>query len=340
MAPETPEQSPPEIPEPLRAFYRDRPVLVTGGAGFIGSHLVDGLVDAGARVRVLDDLSYGRRENLARHLERDRPAVDFRHASILDRDALADAVEGVSVVFHEAALGSVPHSVEHPELYHDVNATGTLRVLLAARDARVDRVVYAASSSVYGDSPALPKVESMKPDPRSPYATAKLAGEDWVRTFASCYGLSGAVLRYFNIFGPRQRPDSQYAAVIPAFARALLTGGTPIIYGDGSQSRDFTHVTNVVRANLLAGASPKPLAGDTVNVACGAAYTVLHLLESMASILGVEPRHERRPPRTGEVQHSRADIALARDVLGYDPIVEFHAGLRDTLRAFRDELAD
>lgn len=319
--------------ESVGEFYRGRLVCVTGGAGFIGSHLVDALIEQGAAVTVLDDLSHGREENLAGHGASDR--VRFIRGSILDDAALDEAFAGSAVVFHEAALGSVPQSVEKPLLYHEVNATGTLKVLEAARRAGVGRVLFAASSSVYGDGPELPKVESMKPDPRSPYATAKLAGEHWLATWAHCYGLSTCSLRYFNIFGPRQRPDSQYAAVIPAFAKALMEGQRPTIYGDGEQSRDFTHVRNVVWANLLAGATKRDLRGETVNIACGRRYTILELLRAMAEFMGVEAAWETCPPRTGEVKHSMASIDAAKAVLGYEPITEFREGLRETVAWFR-----
>lgn len=331
-------QPPAALQSRVDSFFGGRGVCITGGAGFIGSHLVDALVARGANVTVLDDLSYGRRDNLAAHLEGSSPTIRFIEASILDDEALNDAVKGCDVVYHEAALGSVPHSVEKPLLYHEVNATGTLHVLEAARNAGVKRVVYAASSSVYGDGPELPKLETMKPDPRSPYATAKLAGEHWLATWAHCFGVSTCSLRYFNIFGARQRPDSQYAAVIPAFAKALIEGRKPKIFGDGLQSRDFTHVSNVVWANLLAGASARELIGETVNIACGKRYTVLDLLHAMAEALGVPAEYEACPMRTGEVKHSMASIEAARSVLGYEPIVEFHEGLRDTVEWFRANL--
>jgi UDP-glucose 4-epimerase len=310
-------------------FYHDRTVLVTGGAGFIGSHLVDALVDLGARVRVIDDLSNGRRENIAAHLEHGR--VMFVQASILNEGALARAAEGCSVVFHQAALGSVPASVERPLVYHDVNGTGTVRVLEAARRAGAKRFVYASSSSVYGDSPALPKIESMLPAPMSPYAASKLAGEHWVRAYAGCYGVSGVSLRYFNVFGARQRPDSQYAAVVPAFIAAARADRPPIIHGDGLQSRDFTHVANVVHANLLAGAIDRDLRGEAVNIACGERITLLELLEAIQSHAGSNAAPDFRPPRAGDVRHSQADISAARDLLGFDPVMPFGEGLRATL---------
>lgn len=329
---------------PLAAFYRDLSVLVTGGAGFIGSHLVDALVKLGARVRVIDDLSNGREANLADHIEPGAVTsrrVAFIRASILDEAALSLAIDGCAVVFHQAALGSVPASVEQPLLYHEVNGTGTLRVLETARRAGAKRVIYASSSSVYGESATLPKVETMLPAPVSPYAASKLMGEYWLQVYARCYGLSGASLRYFNVFGPRQRPDSPYAAVVPAFAAALRAGRRPVIYGDGLQSRDFTHVDNVVHANLLAGMLRNGQVGDAsaapdapaVNVACGERYTLLELLDAMQRILGTAITPEHRPERVGDVKHSQADIARARATLGYKTIVGFHEGLKSMLAA-------
>lgn len=325
----------------IAAYYRDLPVLVTGGAGFIGSHLVDALVKLGARVRVIDDLSNGREANLADHLEPGAVMsrrVGFIRASILDEAALSLAIDGCAVVFHQAALGSVPASVEQPLLYHEVNGTGTLRVLDAARRAGVRRVIYASSSSVYGESATLPKVETMLPAPLSPYAVSKLMGEYWLQVYARCYGLPGASLRYFNVFGPRQRPDSPYAAVVPAFAAALRAGRRPIIYGDGLQSRDFTHVDNVVHANLLAGMLRGEQVGDApaapaVNVACGERYTLLELLDAMQRILGTAIAPEHRPERAGDVKHSQADITRARATLGYKTIVGFHEGLKSMMAA-------
>ncbi len=309
--------------------FASMPVCVTGGAGFIGSHLVDALVALGAQVRVIDDLSHGRQENLAAA----RDQISFIRASILDDSVLGEAIDGCSVVFHQAALGSVPHSVEEPALFHEVNAIGTLRVLEQARTAGVERVIYAASSSAYGDSDTLPKIESMPVQPTSPYASSKLAGELMLHAFCACYDLDGVSLRYFNIFGPRQRPDSQYAAVVPAFAEALIEGRRPDIFGDGNQSRDFTHVDNVVSANLLAAAAPKRLEGAVLNIACGGRFTLRELLRTLADILSVEPVHESRPPRAGDVQHSQADITRAGALIGYDVITDLHRGLKETLSA-------
>jgi UDP-glucose 4-epimerase len=316
----------------LASFYANRRVCVTGGAGFIGSHLCDALVQCGAQVTVIDDLSNGRRDNLAAIAQR----IRLVEGSILDAAALQRAVEGAELVFHEAAMCSVPGSVEHPLESHQVNATGTVQVLDSARHLGVNRVVYAASGgSAYGNSPQLPKVETMLPEPMSPYAVGKLAGEFMLRAFAECYGLSCISLRYFNIFGARQRSDSPYAAVIPLFATAMREGRPVTIYGDGTQTRDFTHVSNVVHANLLAGASEKPLRGEVVNIACGRSYNLLELVEKMGKILEVKPQSRFAPPRVGEVQHSMASIQAARAMLGYEPITDFEQGLRLTLAAYQ-----
>jgi nucleoside-diphosphate-sugar epimerase len=304
--------------------------LVTGGAGFIGSHICERLVRDNHRVRVLDNLSSGREENLA-HLSGD---VELFRGDLRDRKAVAAAVNGVEVVFHQAALGSVPRSVDDPFTSHDVNITGTLNVLLEARDAGVKRVVAASSSSVYGETPALPKHEEMTPHPMSPYALSKLAGEHYIKVFKQCYGFEAVGLRYFNIFGPRQDPGSQYAAVIPKFITALLQGERPVIYGDGLQSRDFTYVDNVVEANLLA-AEAEGAAGESFNVGCGGRYSLLELFDRLKSILGstLEPLHEA--PRAGDVRDSQASIEAAERVLGYRVSVGFDEGLKRTVEWFR-----
>lgn len=313
--------------------FRSMPCLVTGGAGFIGSHVVEALASLGADIVVLDDLVGGDRQNIAPFKHR------FIHGSILDPKTLGEAAKGCSRVFHLAALGSVPHSVERPLEYHEVDATGTLRVLDAARQAGVKRVVYSASSSAYGESPALPKVETMAPDPRSPYAAAKLAGEAYLTCFAASYGLDTVSLRYFNIFGPRQNPNSAYAAVIAAFAKAILGGKPPTIFGDGEQSRDFTFVHNAVHANLLAARHDKPLMGDVVNVACGERVSLNQLAPMMCKLLGrddLTPRYG--PERAGDVKHSLADLSKIRRVLGYQPIVELAPGLDVTLKWYKSVL--
>jgi UDP-glucose 4-epimerase len=320
----------------LAAAYDGRHVCVTGGAGFIGSHLVDALVARGAEVCVIDDLSFGRTSNLAGVDDR----IRLVRGSILDRDAIAGAVGGASIVFHLAAMPSVPRSVEDPVSSFEVNAVGALRVLEAARQAGVSRVIYAASSSAYGDQPGLPRVETMAPDVRSPYAAVKCAGEYLMRAYAHCYDLSSVSLRYFNIFGPRQRRDSPYAAVMPRFVHALMSGEEPVVFGDGSQTRDFTHVSNAVRANLLAGAVDGPLRGEVVNIACGERTALLDIVERMASILGVEPRFRFAPPRVGEVQHSLASVEAARALFGYEPVTTLDDGLAQTVAWYRDRYED
>jgi UDP-glucose 4-epimerase len=319
----------PRIAPQLASRYRGLRVCVTGGAGFIGSHLVDALVACGAQVSVLDDLSNGKRDNLAGVAA----SIQFVHGSILDEAKLHEAMDGAQLVFHEAAMCSVPGSVERPMESHRINATGTVVVLEAARQSpTVRRVVYAASGgSAYGNSPQLPKLESMPPEPMSPYAVAKLTGEYMLRAYAICYGLSTVSLRYFNIFGARQRPDSPYAAVIPRFAQALRRGEPVTVYGDGTQTRDFTHVSNVVHANLLAGASERGLRGESVNIACGTSYSLRDLIERMGRIMALTPRTRLEPARVGEVMHSRASIDAAAKLLDYQPITEFEAGLRLTL---------
>lgn len=318
-----------DFQEVHRAKYRGRAVCVTGGAGFIGSHLADALVECGARVTVLDDFSNGQEENLRGAAA----AARVVRGSVCDPAALDAAVAGCDVIFHQAALGSVPRSVEHPALFHEVNAGGTLRVLEAARRHRVRRVVYAASSSAYGNTTALPKAEGMRPDPLSPYACAKLAGEHMLRAWCQCYGLEGASLRYFNIFGPRQRHDSAYAAVVPRFVRSLRSGTAPEIYGDGRTTRDFTFVANAVSANLLAGATEQPLAGEMVNIACGVRTSLVELLDAMARIIGVRASPVFHPERAGDVRDSEADIRAAEELIGYRVLVPFEEGLRRTLEA-------
>lgn len=314
-------------------------VLVTGGAGFIGSHLAEALLILGAHVVVLDDLS-GSDESNIRYLEPiGGSRLEFVRGSILDRAVVDACVKGCRWIFHEAALGSVPRSVEQPELYTRVNVMGTLQVLEAARAAGVKRVLFAASSSAYGDAPTLPKAESMAPLPRSPYAASKVACEALFRAYAGSYGLDTACLRYFNIFGPRQNANSAYAAVIAAFAKALVVGKRPVVYGDGEQSRDFTFVANVVHANLLAARCPRPLDGEVFNVATGTRITVNHLAALMAELFArpdLRPIHE--PERTGDVKHSLADLRLARDLVGYESIVDFSTGLAPTVAWYRSVL--
>lgn len=309
-------------------MYRDVPVLVTGGAGFIGGHITQTLVKAGARVEVLDNLSHGKRDNLA-------AVADQIQLRVGDLRQLADctaAVAGKQVVFHLAALGSVPASVDDPITYHDVNCTGTLNLLTAARAAGVKRVVYSASSAAYGDSLELPKREEMLPAPKSPYAITKLMGEYYLRTFAEVYGLSTVSLRYFNVFGPRQNPKSQYAAVIPAFIDALRQGRAPTIHGDGGQTRDFCHVDNVVQANLLAGMCPKALAGEVYNVACGESLSLNELYRIIQAHMDSPLAPTYGPARVGDVRDSLADITKIVTDLGYHPQVLVRPGLASTVQ--------
>jgi UDP-glucose 4-epimerase len=304
--------------------------LVTGGAGFIGSHIVDALLAAGHPVRVLDNFATGRRENLGHVMDR----IELIEGDIRDEAAVGRAMQRVECVFHQAALPSVPRSMSDPKTTHEVNATGTLNVLIAARDAGVKRVVYASSSSVYGDTPELPKREDMTPRPRSPYAVSKLAGEQYCRAFCYGYGLETVCLRYFNVFGPRQAPDSQYAAAIPLFIASLLNGNHVRIYGDGRQTRDFTFVANVVQANLLAATAPKA-AGAVCNIAGGAQTSLLALLSALEELTGkqADPVHE--PPRPGDVRDSLADLQAAKQILGYQVTTPLLDGLRETVRWFQ-----
>ncbi len=318
--------------DPERAL-RAVPVCVTGGAGFIGSHLCDALVAIGAQVTAIDDLSTGLETNLADAGD----CVRLVRGSILDEHALAEAFAGARIVFHLAAVASVPRSVAEPRLYLETNTLGTLAVLEACRAAGVDRVVYAASSSTYGDQPGLPRVETMPPDVRSPYAASKYTGEQLVRSHAHCYPISGVSLRYFNIFGPRQRADSAYAAAIPRFARALIEGRRPVVYGDGRQTRDFTPVANAVRANLLAAATPRRLAGEVINVACGEGRSVLQLVAELARELGVDSAVDHEAARVGDVRDSLASIDAARELIGYEPVVSFEEGLAQAIAWYRTQ---
>jgi nucleoside-diphosphate-sugar epimerase len=310
--------------------------LVTGGAGFIGSHVAARLMEDGHRVRVLDNLSTGRQDNLdylaGKYGERFEPII----GDIRDADCCRRACEGVEFVFHQAALASVQRSMERPGDSTAVNVVGTVNVLEAARQAGVRRVVAASSSSVYGDTPTLPKHEEMPTAPRSPYAANKLAGEHMARVFASTMGLQTISLRYFNVFGPRQDPNSAYAAVIPLFIRALLAGKPPVIFGDGSQSRDFTFIDNVVEANLRAAGCADG-SGEAVNVACGERYSLLDLLERLGRIVGRKPEPVFLPPRAGDVLHSQASIEKARRLFDFQPGIGFEEGLRRTVEHFRLE---
>jgi UDP-glucose 4-epimerase len=305
--------------------------LVTGGAGFIGSHVATALVERGERVRVFDNLVGGHRSNVAHLAGR----VEFVLGDLVNRPDVERALAGVEVVYHQAALASVPRSVERPLDTNAACVTGTVNLLDAARKAGVRRVVFAASSSAYGDQVTPSKSEGLMPAPLSPYAAAKLAGEFYCQAFAATYGLETVSLRYFNVFGPRQDPQSQYAAVIPKFITEMLAGRRPSIFGDGKQSRDFTYIENVVHGNLLAAQAPGAV-GRTINVACGQSYNLLELVEGINRALGtkIEPIFE--PPRVGDVRDSLADIGLARELLSYEPTVAFAEGLRRTIDYYRE----
>jgi len=306
--------------------------LVTGAAGFIGSALVHALLERGEQVRGLDNFETGRRENLADVLAQ----IDFRQADLLDAEGVASACRGVDYVLHQAAIPSVPKSIVDPARSNKVNIEGTLNVLIAARDAGVKRVVYAASSSAYGDTPTLPKLEEMTPKPLSPYAVAKLAGEMYMRVFHGVYGLPTVSLRYFNIFGPRQDPTSQYSGVLARFIPAMLRGERPTIYGDGEQSRDFNYIDNAVSANLLAVTAPeKDVAGETFNIAAGHRYDLNQTVALLRPLTGYTGDVEYAAERTGDIKHSLADISRAQQKLGYRPLVNFEEGLRRTVEWYR-----
>lgn len=304
--------------------------LVTGGAGFIGSHIVDELVWRGQQVRVLDNFLTGKRQNLAKYLA----DIELIEGDIRNLATIQQAMQGVDYVLHQAALPSVPRSVADPATSHEVNATGTLNVLIAARDAQVKRVVYASSSSVYGNNPAPVKQEDMPTNPLSPYAVSKLAGENYCKVFYQVYGLETVVIRYFNVFGPDQDPNSPYAAVIPKFITLMLRGEPPPVDGDGTQSRDFTYVANVVDGNLRAATQPD-IAGRVFNVACGLSFSLLQLIAHINSILGTDHEPIFRELRPGDIKHSLADISAAREELGYRPVVSFEEGLKLTVESFR-----
>jgi UDP-glucose 4-epimerase len=305
--------------------------LITGGAGFIGSSIAVELVRRGEQVRILDNLSTGREENLAAV----GPAAEVIRGDLLDLPTVRRAVAGVDFVLHQAALPSVQRSVEAPLEVDRVNVAGTLNVLVAARDAGVKRVVYAASSAAYGDTPTLPKQEEMPVRPMSPYAASKVAGEAYIQAFFSSYGFEGVGLRYFNVFGPRQDPRSHYAAVIPRFVTAVLAGESPVIFGDGTQSRDFCFIENVIDANLLATTAPG-VGGRIFNIAGGERHDLLELCQLVGKILGVQvtPRHE--PPRPGDVKHSLADVRRAEAELGYRVRIPFEEGLRRTVAWYQE----
>lgn len=313
-----------------------RTVLVTGGAGFIGSHLVERLVADGREVRVLDDLSTGHYENIEPIIRAHPERVTFLQGDVRDPRVVDEAMKGVTEVLHQAALPSVERSVRDPWSTHQVNVDGTLLLLEASRRVGVRRFVLAGSSSVYGDQPELPKTESMRPSPRSPYALTKLVAENYVRLYAELFGLSGLTLRYFNVFGPRQDPASPYAAVIPLFLKAILSGERPTIFGDGHQTRDFTYIEDVVAANIAALRIPEAT-GQGMNVAGGVQTSLLALAEMLCSITGHKVEPIFAPPRIGDVRDSLADITLAARIIGYQPRFSLVDGLRRTVQAYQQD---
>lgn len=304
--------------------------LVTGGAGFIGSHIAAALLERGERVRVFDNMLAGRKINLAAL----GGQAEFIEGDVRDHAALAEAMKGVEVVFHQGAIASVPRSIADPAGSLEINVTGTQNVLLAAREQGVRRVVYASSSAVYGDAPTLPKREDLPTNTLSPYAVHKLAGEMLCEVFTRIYGLETVALRYFNVFGPRQDPASEYAAVIPRFLTMLLEGKRPVVFGDGEQTRDFVYIANVVQANLKAAVAPAAV-GRAMNIGCGERISLNEVLRLAGELLGITVEAEYRPARPGDVRDSVADISLARDLLGYQPEISLRAGLTRTLEAIR-----
>lgn len=307
--------------------------LITGGAGFIGSNLVEYLIGKGESVRVLDDFSTGREENLAPFAGK----FELVRGSLLDESAVAAAVAGCDYVLHQGAIPSVPRSIAAPQATNDANVRGTLNVQIAARDAGVKRLVMASSSSVYGDSPTLPKVETMPTNPKSIYAASKLIGEHYARVFGDVFGLSVVCLRYFNVFGPRQDPHSEYAAVIPKFIRMIQRGESPTVHGDGGQTRDFTYIDNVIQANINAATAPGLTGATIINIACGDRISILDLVAAINRILGTNVQPTFSPSRAGDVKHSLADINLAAEKIGYKPEVDLEEGLRRTIKAMMVE---
>ncbi len=301
--------------------------LVTGGGGFIGSNLVEHLLARGDSVRVLDDFSTGRHENLADFFSK----IDLIEGDLRDAEICARAVADMDYVLHQAAVPSVPRSVADPMRSHDVNVTGLLNLLAAARDAHIKRFVFASSSSVYGDQAVDVKSENLRLNPMSPYAASKAAGEHYVRAFSLCYGMEAVSLRYFNVFGPRQDPNSPYSAVIPLFIKAMLEGRAPTVHGTGEQARDFTYVENNVRANILAATADFEAKGQAYNIACGASYSILDLVKHIGAVLGVEPLPHFAPARVGDVRVSKADIARAQHDFDYQVSVKFEEGLKRTV---------
>ncbi len=305
--------------------------LVTGGAGFIGSNIAEELVERGYAVRIIDNFLTGKRENISSFLDK----IELVEGDIRDYDACSRALDGVDFVLHQAALPSVPRSIEDPLLTNEINIKGTLNILLASREAKVKGFVFASSSSVYGDDPNLPKKEGTLGNPLSPYAISKLTGEKYCRVFSQIFGLPTVCLRYFNIFGPRQDPSSQYAAVVPNFISRMLKGESPTIFGDGEQTRDFTHVSNVVEANILASKA-QGVSGEVFNIACGERTTVNSLASNLNRILKEEISPYFAEPRPGDVRDSFADMSKARKMLKYEPLVPFSKGLEETMRWYRE----
>ena len=306
--------------------------LVTGGAGFIGSNITESLLAQGNFVRILDNFATGRKENIAGFLK--HPNFELNEADLRSFDDVRKASSGMDFILHQGALPSVPRSVADPITTNEVNVLGTLNVLQAAREHKVKRVVYAASSSVYGNNPNLPKEEGMPPMPLSPYAISKYAGEAYCKVFHDLYGLETVALRYFNVFGPKQDPTSQYSAVIPKFIRMISEGESPVIYGDGLQSRDFTYVENNIRANILA-CTAKGVAGKVFNIACGERYTLLQLMQFLNTIMGTKIQPVFDNNRSGDVKHSLASITLARQELGFEVSVNVPEGLQKTVEYFK-----
>ncbi len=317
-------------------FSEDSLFLVTGGAGFIGSNLCEAILDMGLRVRCLDNLSTGKIENVEMFAHRN--GYEFTEGDVRDLDTCLKAAEDADYVLHQAAWGSVPRSIAMPLLYEEINIKGTLNMLEASRQKGVKTFVYASSSSVYGDSPTLPKTEGNEGKLLSPYALTKRVDEEYARLYSSLYGLKTVGLRYFNVFGKRQNPDGAYAAVIPRFIKQLMCGETPLINGDGRQSRDFTYVKNVVQANLLAALAPDEASGEAFNIACGGREYLIDVYYSIAKALGVEREPEFGPDRAGDIKHSNADIGKAARLLGYAPEYDFERGLIEAIQWYKENL--
>jgi len=324
--------------EKERALIKSFRFLVTGGGGFIGSNIAEHLLSEGAFVRIYDNFLTGKRDNLSGFQEAYGERFHLVEGDVRDRSSLEEACEGIDFVLHEAALPSVPRSVEDPFLTNEINVGGTVNVLLAARDKKVKRVVFASSSSVYGDSLTLPKVETMTPAPKSPYALQKLTGEHYCRIFFQLYGLETVSLRYFNVFGPRQDPGSMYAAVVPNFISALISGKKPVVYGDGGQTRDFTYVDNVVGGNIRACVAPLDVCGKFFNVACGERYSLLDLIDVLGNLTGIDPDPLFEEERVGDVRDSMAAIKMAEELLSYQVEVSFEEGLEKTVEWHRKKV--